>query len=294
MSMALAIAFAALTNVEPSCSWNKPGANRYRGGIGAAIDRYVDIPDQVRATLKRRMAEDQPDDRVRITRDAITGRNQYGPQIRDMHFGAASLCRTVSRSGWSVRRGESAKVFCVGQHCILVPKICGNVSRISRIEPEQQQAAHHGAPPPSAVAGGGAPGRDGAAPPSAPAAGPQGGPQAVATEADSGESVPTLPGAGVSLAGGGDGAATQTSMQVVAADGDDAARDRLYGRGGANWTTDVGGWQNTGGGGGGGGGGTTDPGTPPPVPEPETWAMLAAGLGVIAMAARRRATRRVR
>ncbi|CAN7566487.1 MHFG family PEP-CTERM protein [Duganella sp. LjRoot269] len=133
MSILLAVTLAAASAAQPSCSWDHPGVNPYKGRSGDAIDRYTDIPAAVRSTLRRRIEEQQPDDMVTITRDGISGKNQYDPAIRDMHFGAASVCATVTRSKWTENHQEPAAVYCVDQHCILVPKICGNVSRISRL-----------------------------------------------------------------------------------------------------------------------------------------------------------------
>jgi len=133
MSILFAVTLAAVSTVQPSCSWDRPGVNPYTGKTAAAIDRYTDIPAAVRSTLKRRMEEGQSDDKVTITRDGISGKNQYDPAIRAMHFGAASVCATVTRSKWSEKRQEPGAVYCVDQHCILMPKICGNVSRISRV-----------------------------------------------------------------------------------------------------------------------------------------------------------------
>lgn len=130
MSFLFAATLAAA--VQPTCSWDHPGRNPYTGSTAAAIDRYTDIPEAVRSTLKRRVDEAQPDDNVSITRDSIGGKSHYNPAIRDMHFGASSVCSTVTRSKWAADRSEPGAVYCVGEHCILVPKICGNVSRITR------------------------------------------------------------------------------------------------------------------------------------------------------------------
>jgi hypothetical protein len=130
MSLLFAVTLAAAT--QSTCSWDHPGQNPYTGSAAAAVDRYTDIPADVRGTLKRRIEEVQPDDTVNITRDQISGKYQYNPAIRDMHFGAASVCNTVTRSKWAASRSEPGAVYCVGEHCILVPRICGNVSRISR------------------------------------------------------------------------------------------------------------------------------------------------------------------
>jgi hypothetical protein len=141
MSLLLAVTLAV---VQPTCSWDRPGINPYTGGADAAIDHYPGIPDRLRATLKRRIAENQPDDTVDITRDAIRGKYQYDPAIRDMHFGAASMCGTVTRTKWAASRVEPGAVYCIDDHCILVPSICGNISRISRLSPAAAAAASAG------------------------------------------------------------------------------------------------------------------------------------------------------
>jgi hypothetical protein len=138
MPLLLAVTLAAA--IQPTCSWDNPGHNPYTGGGAAAIDRYTDIPQAVRSTLKRRMAEGQSDDKVSITRDHIAGKYQYDPAIRDMHFGRASVCATVTRDKWAETRNEPGAVYCVGEHCILVPRICGNVSRINRAVPAAAKA----------------------------------------------------------------------------------------------------------------------------------------------------------
>jgi hypothetical protein len=132
MSTLLAITLAAAAAVEPNCSWDNPGANPYTGNTDVAIDHYTDIPESARAKLKRRVKYGNPDETVSITRDAIKGRHHYDTNIQDMHFGKASVCGTVTRSKWTETRAEPAAVYCADSHCIIVPKICGNVSRISR------------------------------------------------------------------------------------------------------------------------------------------------------------------
>lgn len=136
MSTLLAIALAAtVANAPTDCSWDRPGANPYTGTPEAAIDRYTDIPENVRRKLKHRLTYGNPDEMVDIKRDAISGKHNYSPTIRDMHFGKAQLCHSVSRSKWSADRVEPAAVYCADSHCILVPQICGNVSRITRLAP---------------------------------------------------------------------------------------------------------------------------------------------------------------
>jgi hypothetical protein len=256
MSTLFAITLAAAATVQPSCSWDRPGANPYTGNADAAIDRYTDIPERTRVKLKHRLNYGNPDETVSITRDAITGKYAYDPEIRDMHFGAASVCHTVTRSKWAASRNEPGAVYCVDQHCILVPKICGNVSRIVRPRPAVAQL-----PPPAA-----------ATPPNW---------NEHVGDSDLGlldapivEDVPNLRTAGflpaplalapieertVERPGGFDGRPTPTNQPIFP-------------------------------------GGSVRPITPPPpgvtpvapVPEPETYAMLLSGLGLLGFAARRK------
>lgn len=125
-------AFEQLGNRVTLCSWDRPGHNPYTGDAAAALNRYPDIPADVRARLRSRMEAHRYDDVAAITRDAIVGRHAYQPQIRDMHFGASRVCREVSRAGWPASMQERGLVYCESGHCILVPTVCGNVSRIAR------------------------------------------------------------------------------------------------------------------------------------------------------------------
>ncbi|MBJ7310612.1 MHFG family PEP-CTERM protein [Rugamonas sp. CCM 8940] len=147
MSVAFALTLAAISTVQPHCSWDRPGVNPYTGNAAAALDRYGDIPAEIRATLKRRMEDGLADDKVSIKRDSIGGKYAYEPAIREMHFGRASVCRTVTRAKWSAERDEPGVVYCVKEHCILVPKICGNVSRVTRRTAAAPASA--AAPPPA-------------------------------------------------------------------------------------------------------------------------------------------------
>ena len=128
----LASALAASLVLSATCSWNRPGVDPYRGDAAGALSHYTEIPLAERRLLLRKIAAATPDDNVRIGRDSIAGAREYDPVIRDMHFGRRRLCGTVDRSGWQAARSEPAAVYCAGEHCILVPRICGNVSRVSR------------------------------------------------------------------------------------------------------------------------------------------------------------------
>jgi hypothetical protein len=120
-----------------ACSWNSPGHNPFMGEVVAAVDHYADIPADVRERLKQRMAERRYDDLVTIRRDSIVGRETYDPGIRDMHFGERSVCAQTTRAGWSAETRERGLVYCESGHCILVPTVCRNVSRIDRLAPKR-------------------------------------------------------------------------------------------------------------------------------------------------------------
>ncbi len=126
-----------------ACSWDRPGHDPFMGDVVAAVDRYQDIPVNVRQRLKSRMARRDYDDVVSIRRDSIAGRAKkirYGSTIRDMHFGNSRLCHSVSRAAWTQETQERGLVYCESGQCILVPTVCRNVSRISRAEVAHERA----------------------------------------------------------------------------------------------------------------------------------------------------------
>jgi hypothetical protein len=156
---------APRADVLENCSWNRPGADPFMGDVVAAVDRYPDIAPQVREQLKARMRARQYDEIVVISRDAIRGKGNYDARISDMHFGPGRVCRNVTRSGWSEQMQERGLVYCVQGACILVPTVCRNVSRITQAVAAGPRSA--GGVPGGAAPGGASPGA--AAPPSAPA-----------------------------------------------------------------------------------------------------------------------------
>ena len=258
----------ARSDVLENCNWNRPGVDPFMGDVVAAVDRYTDIAPQVREELKQRMRARQYDEIVVISRDAIRGKANYNARISEMHFGPGRVCRNVTRAGWSEQMQERGLVYCVQGQCILVPTVCRNVSRITQAPPAAAGAAP-AAEAPAAVA---APGVSVIDNPDALHGGSFMGdvPPIVA-------SLPFLP------------------MNFVHTSNDIPAPAGYVG-------------------GGGGGGYSVPPGTTgvsiiipptvilpslpptgpsvvPAVPEPQTWAMLLAGLALIGYSARRRAAR---
>lgn len=112
------------------CSWDRPGADRFTGDLVAAVDDYDQIPVASRARLKRRLASHQYDERVTVTRDHLEGYSD----LRSMHFGSkGKVCDQVTRSKWADTAAVDALVYCDGEHCLLVPSACSNLSLVTRI-----------------------------------------------------------------------------------------------------------------------------------------------------------------
>lgn len=133
MSLLLTSALLASMSVTPVCSWDRPGHRAFMGDVVAAVDHYADIPPDVRGRLKQRMATRQYDDIATIARDSIGGRSQYAPELRDMHFAEGGICATVTRDRWPADARERGLVYCDSGHCLIVPTVCRNVARVTRL-----------------------------------------------------------------------------------------------------------------------------------------------------------------
>jgi len=256
------------------CSWDRPGADPFMGDVVAAVDRYTDIAPQVREQLKQRMRARQYDEIVVISRDTIRGKQYYDADIREMHFGQGRVCRNVTRAGWSDKMEERGLVYCVQGDCILVPTICRNVSRISPAGSGTPRGASNGG-----AGGAGAPTAAGGAARSGVVTigGPEEGPPMW-------DNPDALRG-GVSI-----GDALPPTARYTPFVPDEPVRfvSNTPGPSGAGGVPQ-----------GSGGPGyiqpqsivptlPVEPNILPAVPEPQTWAMLLAGLACIACAARRR------
>ena len=133
MPLLLSMALAASVSMVPVCSWDEPGHRPFMGDVVAAVDHYGDIPLGIRDKLKKRMSARQYDEVASIERDAIKGKFSYAPEIREMHFANGQLCKEVSRKKWLPQATERGLVYCESGHCIIVPTVCRNVARITRL-----------------------------------------------------------------------------------------------------------------------------------------------------------------
>ena len=262
-------ATVAAGGTKESCNWNRPGVNPFTGDVVAAVDRYTDIPLEVRGRLKSRMAKREYDDMVTIRRDGIAGRMgyEYSPAIRDMHFGPGKVCRTVTRKSWSSKTVERGLVYCDSGQCILVPTVCRNVSRIARRGVSDGSAGGDGG---DGGGGGGGTSGDGGSPGAFGSGGAAAdGPNVAALGgAPGGESTGAGASSTAAAAGGGasDGAAASAGSPASLGTGTGGVPGVIYGPGA------------------GGGGVLIVPGTGPAVsaiPEPQTWALMLGGLGTL-------------
>lgn len=134
--MLTALVLAA--SIASSCSWDSPGANRFTGDASAAVQQY-EMPQSIRNRLSERLRQHDFDEVVKITRDSIRGEAEYD-DLREMFFGENRLCRSVSRQKWSPSAVERGLVFCEGEYCVLLPTVCGNLSRVSRVRAREPLA----------------------------------------------------------------------------------------------------------------------------------------------------------
>ena len=283
MSIFLITALAVSAPVQDACTWDRPGANPFVGDVVAAVDRYQDIPAAARATLKARIAKRQYDELATIKRDSIAGAYRYD-NLRDMHFGKGTVCLSVTRDKWTDKTQERGLVYCEDGHCLIVPTVCRNVSRVTRVPMQKADADSMMGPPEGTAFAAAAP--KGAVDPEggelkfeAPAAGAS--PSFLSSASGSS---PVLPaGSDSGLSSGGDSGNPSSSSSFAGLGG-------LPGLLAPQPFSSIPGVPSS----FGPDGMPGVPGVPgvgvlvTPVPEPSTYALLALGLGFVGWVARRR------
>ena len=118
-----------------SCDWSHPSADAYMGTPRAAIMAMAEIPAPIRLALVARAEAHDYDDTVYIDRDAIRSpKHAYDPAIRSMAFGSLGrTCRNVTRAGWAASRLEAAWVYCDSGWCVAMPAVCRNFFIATRL-----------------------------------------------------------------------------------------------------------------------------------------------------------------
>jgi hypothetical protein len=160
----LSTSASATSMSQRECSWQNPGANPYQGNIEDAINFYREIPTPVRETLKARITAGQADELVDIGKYSVRSSTGafYAPAITDMHFGPNLVCSTITRRRWPENMVQKAAMYCEDKYCVIIPFICGNISRIEKTDrlvelpktPAQPPVYEHGVPawkPPTEV-----------------------------------------------------------------------------------------------------------------------------------------------
>jgi thermitase len=131
-SIALAAGLAASN--PGSCQWDPSTQAAFTGNVAQVVDRYQDIPLQLRQNLKHRIDSHKFDELVFIKRDSIEGKQTYSNHIFGLQAGQASVCAEPSRELWSATRKEAALAYCEGNQCVMVSVDGHHVSRVARIE----------------------------------------------------------------------------------------------------------------------------------------------------------------
>ncbi len=116
-----------------------PGADKYMLPLGQAVQRLTYIPADVRAVLAQRIeASDKvrrADDHIMVTSAGITGeRGEY--VVRDMNQGQGQVCwGETTRTTWAPGHAERALVFCEAGWCVAYFSVCRNVATAILVRP---------------------------------------------------------------------------------------------------------------------------------------------------------------
>jgi thermitase len=130
-AIALAAGMAATTG---TCDWQPSSHAAFDGPLAPLVERFQDIPIELRERLKRRIDAHQFDEVVTIQRDAIVGKQQYGNQISGLQAEVGSHCTQANREQWSSSVRELALSYCEAGYCVMVTINGHHLGRISRID----------------------------------------------------------------------------------------------------------------------------------------------------------------
>jgi len=115
------------------CNWNNPGSNPFVGSVELALQSYK-FPKKVVDSLAEKIKQNDYTSEALITKDGVIS-NGYAFSLRDMHWGNNQKCiGNVNRDNWSANHKEKAKIFCEGNHCVIIPEVCNNIAKITYFE----------------------------------------------------------------------------------------------------------------------------------------------------------------
>jgi len=117
--------------MDTNCDWNNPGSNPYRGAsIYSAVQSYG-FPKESTDEIVWKIKANMTDAVIYVKRDSIESPFGIASNLRDMHFGNNKRCNgKVIRNNWNSLDEKPALVYCSSQHCVAIPVVCGNISRI--------------------------------------------------------------------------------------------------------------------------------------------------------------------
>lgn len=123
--------------------------------LGRAVHRLTDIPqatrDKLVAKIEARNKATLAQDHITVTRDAITGR-AGGWRVTDMNGGNGGICwGEVTRDTWMANRVERGLVFEADGYAIVYFSVCRNVARAFLVAPRKPDRALIADAPPITV-----------------------------------------------------------------------------------------------------------------------------------------------
>jgi len=149
MITALALASA----ITATCEWSHPrGLRPLTEPFDTVIQRYTEIPSDVRQKLIADVRGNRFVDQVTIKRDGIKGDSgaEYA-DLRQMHFAGGLMCNSVTMRTWTDKDAERALIYqatdAAGNvYTLARPEICRNFSLVTMTKPPASKT-----PPPVAT-----------------------------------------------------------------------------------------------------------------------------------------------
>lgn len=137
-SIALAASLAATSG---TCEWAPALQANYQGDTSQVVERFQDIPLELRRRLRQRMETHSFDEVVTIQRDVILGKQRYAKEISGIQTGGNAVCAQANRTHWKTSEQELALTYCENAYCVMVSFNGHHVGRITRLAPAANDTA---------------------------------------------------------------------------------------------------------------------------------------------------------